>query len=108
MRKLIFTLFALWFLLPVEDDPQSDMGYSSQEIGVRGQRFGREVGDVFTRRRENTIRLVGIGLVVMGVVLFLRALVPDVFVWIDRINGPLFLIALGAILLYLAFKGGRK
>ena len=104
----VLLYLALWFLLPVEDDPQSEMGYSSQEFGVRGQRFGKEVSDMFTRRRENTIRLVGIGLVVLGVVLFLRALIPDVFIWIDRINGPLFLIAMGAILLYLAFKGGRK
>ena len=56
---------------------------------MRGRRFGREVSDVFVKRRENTIRLAGIGLILLGLVAMVRIFIPKVFFWIDRISGPL-------------------
>ncbi len=104
----VFAYLLLWFLLPTENTVRAEMGFTSQEWASRGRKFGQEVNDLFTRRRENTLRLLGVGLVIMGILAFLRIFVPDIFTWIDKLNGPLTLIVLGGILLFLAFKGGRK
>ena len=104
----VLLYFILWFLLPAEEDVLSGSGYSADDMSWRGRRFGREVSEVFTKRRENTIRLAGIGLILMGIVALLRILVPTVFGWIDRISGPLALMLVGGVLLYFALKGGKK
>lgn len=103
----VLLYFALWFLLPTEEDA-AGTDFSTQDMSFRGRRFGREVSDMFVSRRENTIRLAGIGLVILGFLALIRVFIPTVFSWIDRISGPAFLIMLGGILLYLAFKGGRS
>lgn len=98
----------LWFLLPTENTVQQASGFTSQEWAYRGRQFGQEMNDMFTRRRENTLRLLGLGLVILGGMALVRIFVPHIFTWVDRLNGPIVLIILGGILLYLAFKGGRK
>ncbi len=98
----------LWFLLPNENTVRTPMGYTSRDWSMRGQQFSQEISDAFNRRRENTLRLIGGGLVLMGILAVIRIFVPRVFTWIDRLNGPLLLIVLGAILLFLAFRGNRK
>ncbi|MCE5209357.1 MAG: PspC domain-containing protein [Chloroflexi bacterium] len=104
----IFAYLLLWFLLPTENTVRAEMGFTSQEWASRGQQFGQEVNDLFTRRRENTLRLLGIVLVILGIQALLRIFVPNIFTWIDKLNGPLTLMVLGGILLFLAFKRGRK
>jgi phage shock protein C len=104
----VLLYFILWFLLPSEEDAASDWGYTADEIGMRGRRFGREVSDVFVKRRENTIRLAGIALILLGLVALVRIFIPGVFFWIDRISGPLVLILIGGTLLFLALRGGKK
>ncbi len=102
----VLLYLALWFLLPTEDSVSA--GYSAQDMSDRGRQFGREVSDVFTHRRENTIRLLGIGLVLLGGLALIRVFVPGIFDWIDRLSGPAFLILMGGALLYLAFKGKQS
>lgn len=104
----VFLYVLLWFLLPTENSIRAEMGFTSQEWASRGRTFGQEVNDIFTKRRENTLRLLGVGLVIMGALAILRIFVPDIFIWIDKLNGPFVLITLGGLLLFLAFKGGRK
>lgn len=104
----ILLYLLLWFLLPNENSVRTQMGYSSQEWAYRGQQFGQEVNDMFTKRRENTLRLMGVGLVILGIIAMMKIFIPKIFMWVDKLNTPVFLIVLGGILLYLAFKGGRK
>lgn len=104
----VLLYFILWFLLPTEEDAANEAGYTAEEMNKRGRRFGREVSEVFGKRRENTIRLAGIGLILLGIVALVRIFIPDVFFWVDRISGPLVLIGIGGFLLYLALKGGKK
>ncbi len=96
----------LWFLLSTGENIGA--GYSAQDMSARGRQFGHEVSEVFTRRRENTIRLIGIGLVVMGGLALLRIFIPGVFAWVERLSAPAALILLGGALLYFAYKGGRQ
>lgn len=98
----------LWFLLPNENTVRASSGYTSRDWAMRGQQFSQEISDAFNRRRENTLRLIGAGLVVMGILAVIRIFVPALFTWIDRLNGPILLIVLGAIFLFLAFKRNRK
>jgi phage shock protein C len=103
----VILYLALWFLLPPETRIRTEAGFTSQEWAARGQQFGQEVNELFTRRRENTLRLIGGGLVLLGLLAFVRVFAPDIFNWIDRLNGPILLIVLGAVLLVLAFKGKK-
>ena len=118
--RLVFILLAvvsigvllyliLWFLLPAEEKvAEYGSGYSSEDMSDRARVFGGEIRDVFIRRRENTMQLVGIGLVILGVFALLRIFMPVVFDWVDRITGPLLLMLVGGVLLFMALKGGRK
>jgi len=99
----------LWIVLPQKNQASANSNLSSAgDFADRVHQVAQEAADLVKQHRQSTVQLVGIGLVVLGVIIFLQTLDLAVFYWIRVTAWPSFLIILGIYLVIVAIKGREK
>jgi phage shock protein PspC (stress-responsive transcriptional regulator) len=95
---LIYLL--LWLVMPKEDATTDTLNISD-----RARDIGTEFGQAVSKPNPNAAIFIGVGLILAGVVVFLRSLDISWLHWLDgRITLPLLLLLAGGFLLYRAIK----
>jgi phage shock protein PspC (stress-responsive transcriptional regulator) len=95
---LIYLL--LWLVMPKEDATNDALNISD-----RARDIGTEFGQAVSKPNPNAAIFIGAGLILAGVVVFLRSLDISWMNWLDgRITLPFLLLLAGGFLLYRAIK----
>jgi phage shock protein PspC (stress-responsive transcriptional regulator) len=95
---LIYLL--LWIVMPKEDAVDAPLNFSD-----RARDVGSEFGQAVSKPNPNAAVFIGAGLILAGIVVFLRSLGISWLNWLDgRITLPFLLLLAGGFLLYRAIK----
>ncbi len=95
---LIYLL--LWLVMPKEDATTDTLNISD-----RARDIGTEFGQAVSKPNPHAAIFIGAGLILAGVVVFLRSLDISWLSWLDgRVTLPLLLLLAGGFLLYRAIK----
>jgi phage shock protein C len=95
----------LWIVLPNSDNPDSTIGVKAGEFSQRVEEMGRDINQAAVHPNPNTVKFMGVGLLILGVFYLLKVLDLPWLQWFNReLLFPVLLIVGGAALLYRAFK----
>jgi len=103
----VLLYLALWLLLPVDDETTEANGqpFGSSDFGDRARGMGDDLRQAVHNSNPNAAKILGIGLVVVGVVYLLQNLDIPWLSWLRTdIFWPALLILAGAALVFRAVK----
>jgi phage shock protein C len=104
---IVILYITLWFIIPQKD---KGMGkdHSTVDFASQVRKKSLQTTDLARRNWQNRAQLIGIGLVILGVIIFLQVLDLSLLHWIQIITWPAFLLIFGIILTIRALKGWEK
>lgn len=103
----VLLYFALWLIIPVEDSAAESSGrpFEPGDLGDRAREMGADMRQAFRFSNPNAAKILGIGLLIVGVVSLLQALNIPWLRWLRTdIFWPALLILAGAALVFRAIK----
>ncbi len=103
----VLLYLALWLILPVDDETIEGSGqpFGPADIGDRARGMGTDLRQAMHNSNPNAAKILGIGLVVVGVVYLLQSLNIPWLRWLRTdIFWPALLILAGAALVFRAVK----
>ena len=100
----ILIYLILWIIIPGEGQDVYTVS-SVNEFGERTKEVGHEIIDTFQRQKANTIRLIGISLVALGIIALIRNFDIPFFQLVNELLWPVLLILGGIVFLIKSLKG---
>lgn len=101
----VLIYFILWIVMPREDQLEMSQTMNSQEFSRRANLMGQEMQQIVSQPDTRTVKFLGIGLVILGLVYLVQNLDIPWLAWFnDRLLWPVLIIVVGALLLARAFK----
>ncbi len=98
----------LWIVMPRQDalPERASSVFEPGELQRRTRQVGSEIGEIARRNHENTIKFIGLGLIISGLLFLLENLNLPWLNWFNKdLFLPLLLIVGGAALLARATRG---
>jgi phage shock protein C len=105
----VLLYLALWLILPVDDATFENSGQSfgPSDFGDRARGMGEDLRQAMHNSNPNAAKILGIGLVVVGVIFLVQSLNIPWLAWLRTdIFWPALLILAGAALVFRAIKKG--
>ena len=94
----------LWLVLPNSDSPDASIGLRAGEFSQRVEDMGHDINQAAAHPDRNTVKFMGVSLLVLGLFYLLKVLNLAWLQWFNReLLFPVLLIAAGIALLYRAF-----